>query len=585
MGRIIYNSLALYVGPSGKNFLSYTGGNLVNGYEEEFVEYHLECLSGSGSGESGSGSGESGSGSGESGSGSGESGSGSGESGSGSGESGDCKGDVVTKTTLRTEEFDWSGSVHNLVSQLDRIQNFNYNINLPQENLTQINTTKIIDRPIINSPEVSFSFDYLIADVSNEAKMGFYVNFPQYGDGKNGEPFFESIEKENNNGLSQNGGNFSYSILSGFFSEDIGEKEFYESGELDPFYPTEPYRDRKNYYLAVRNDRQDIYTGAKTEDFLTPDDQTYINEEAKDYNVVSFGNCYMNSYSTKAAVGSLPLASVNFVGENIRFETSGVDFTSPSIEPKKGSPLLDEFGRKLRVDLPRRIRENKIAVLNPGDIVFTPHFVYEECDSESGDAERIDSFTGMGVAFENIHLNSYSIDMSIPRETQKNLGYKFPLDRRLISTAPVSLSIEGIVSGMGNSQDILEDLWKINQDYDFTIALKGPRCHEDIFLESTMHTTAREKYKTINAKKPLINYFFKSAKLNSFSYSSSIGENLIFSASFSTEIDPDDLSKGFFISGFLSNVKYEEFLLRDDGFYIELEQSKDIISTNNVPLF
>ena len=100
-----------------------------------------------------------------------------------------------------------------------------------------------------------------------------------------------------------------------------------------------------------------------------------------------------------------------------------------------------------------------------------------------------------------------------------------------------------------------------------------------------MHTTAREKYKTINAKKPLINYFFKSAKLNSFSYSSSIGENLIFSASFSTEIDPDDLSKGFFISGFLSNVKYEEFLLRDDGFYIELEQSKDIISTNNVPLF
>ena len=110
MGRIIYNSLALYVGPSGKNFLSYTGGNLVNGYEEEFVEYHLECLSGSGSG----------------------------ESGSGSGESGDCEGDVVTKTTLRTEEFDWSGSVHNLVSQLDRIQNFNYNINL---NLININTS------------------------------------------------------------------------------------------------------------------------------------------------------------------------------------------------------------------------------------------------------------------------------------------------------------------------------------------------------------------------------------------------------------------------------------------------------------
>ena len=586
MGRIIYNSLALYVGSSGKNFLSYTGGNLINGYKEEFIKNGAECcpcdessnLDESGLDESGldeSGLDESGLD---------ESGldeSGLDESGldeSGLDESGLDESGV--DECLKTKDFEWSGSVHNLVSQLDRIQNFNYDISVPREHLTQLNTSKIIDRPIINSPEVNFSFDYLIADVSNEAKMGLYVNFPQFEDGKMGEPFFEEKEKKENNGSSENGGNFSCSILSGFFSEEIGEKEFYNDGQIDPFYPTEPYRDRRNYYLAVRNDRKDIYDGKKPFDFASPDDQIYLNEDAKDYNVVSFGNCYMNSYSASASVGSLPKASVNFVGENIRFETSGIDFISPSIEPKKGLPLTDEYSRHLRVDLPKRIRQNKISVLNPGDITFTPHFTYEEQGGLT-----YDTFTGMGAAFEDIHLNSYSISMGIPREAQKNMGFKFPLDRRIDSTAPVTLSIEGIVSGMADSKDTLEDLLRINQDYDFTVSLKGPRCHEDIFTEANIYDAAKNKYEAINKKKPLINYFFKSAKLDSFNYSSSIGDNLVFSASFSTVIDPDDLSKGFFMSGFLSDVQYKEFLLRDDGFGIELEDSTDLITTNNTPLF
>ncbi len=525
MGRIIYNSQALYVGPSGKNFINCTGGNLINSCLDED---HFNYLYSDGENELGSGSGESGSGSGESGSGSGESGSGSGESGSGSGDSNSlCSGDI-----------------RNLVSQLDGIQNFNYQITVPRQDLIQINTSKMLDRPIIQSPQVDFSFDYFISDISNEAKMGFYVNFPQYDSDKFGEPFFESLEKEKNNGVSLNGGNFSCSILSGFFSEEIGEKEFTQSDNSEPFYPTESYRDKRNYYLAVRNDRRDINV---LNDPLQADEYSHFDENAENYNVVAFGNCYMSSYSTSASVGSLPIASVSFVGENIIFETSGVDFNSPSIESKSGKPLLDEYNRNLTVSLPSRKKENKPVVINPGDITFNPEFIYEN-------GEKVNSFTGIGVNFSNIHLDSYSIKMDIPRDVQGCLGYKFPLDRRVDSTAPVSLSINGIISGMGDSRDTLEDLIQVNQDYDFNIALKGPRCKEDIFLDDIANLTDF-KYKTINEKNPLINYFFKSAKLNSFNYSSSIGDNLVFSAEFSTEIDPDDLSKGFFISGFLTNSK------------------------------
>lgn len=508
MARVTYNSQALYVGPSGKNFINYLGGELINGYETPEDS-----------------------------------------------ETGDFK-------ALDPE------NVHNLVSQLDRIQNFSYDISIPRTDLKQINTTKILDRPIVQYPQVNFSFDYLIADVSNESKMGFYVNFPQYQNQKNGKPFFEDMQEENNNGQSSDGGNFSYSILSGFFSEDIGVKKFYNQGELDPYYPSEPYRDKKNYYLAVRNDSLDIFQDVE----IGPDTQ------AQNYNVICFGNCYMTSYSTSASVGSLPSASVQFVGDNVKFESSGIDFSSPSINLKDGKPLLDEYNKPLRVDLPKRKKENLLPALNPGDIVFTPHFI-----DENGD--KIDSFTGMGASFEDIHLDSYSINMNIPRDTQENLGYKFPLDRRIESTAPVSLSIQGTVYKMGNSKDSLENLLKINQDYDFTISLKGPRCDENILLTSFENEQDREKHNLINKKEPLINYFFKSAKLDSFNYGVSVGENLKFSANFSTEIDPDDLSKGFFISGFLSNSKQEDNLIAEnDSSSLSLNEAGDLLVQNNVPL-
>ena len=95
----------------------------------------------------------------------------------------------------------------------------------------------------------------------------------------------------------------------------------------------------------------------------------------------------------------------------------------------------------------------------------------------------------------------------------------------------------------------------------------------------------------------LIRYAFNSAKLDGFNYDTSIGENKQFTASFSTEIDPDDLSKGLFISGFLSDQTLEEFHLLEttgamDGstgdferFHLELEESSGLLVDNYIPLY
>ena len=65
------------------------------------------------------------------------------------------------------------------------------------------------------------------------------------------------------------------------------------------------------------------------------------------------------------------------------------------------------------------------------------------------------------------------------------------------------------------------------------------------------------------------------AKLNSFYYNTAIGNNKVFDASFNVEIDPDDQSKGFFISGVLGAEKVEDFILleggNDDRFYLQQE--------------
>ena len=67
---------------------------------------------------------------------------------------------------------------------------------------------------------------------------------------------------------------------------------------------------------------------------------------------------------------------------------------------------------------------------------------------------------------------------------------------------------------------------------------------------------------------------------------SSIGNNKIFDASFSVEIDPDDTSKGFFISGVLGAEKVEDFILlegeSDDKFYLQ-QETEELFVTNLIP--
>ncbi len=62
--------------------------------------------------------------------------------------------------------------------------------------------------------------------------------------------------------------------------------------------------------MVVNQEGNDINKFYQKEDFLSPDIYQSIDPNATGYHVISFGNCYINNYTTQGAVGALPAASL-----------------------------------------------------------------------------------------------------------------------------------------------------------------------------------------------------------------------------------------------------------------------------------
>ena len=70
-------------------------------------------------------------------------------------------------------------------------------------------------------------------------------------------------------------------------------------------------------------------------------------------------------------------------------------------------------------------------------------------------------------------------------------------------------------------------------------------------------------------------------KLESFNYETSIGDNKTFNASFTVEINPDDQTKGLFISGVLGMEKVEDFILLEGTPYGEADSGWILFTARN----
>jgi len=429
----------------------------------------------------------------------------------------------------------------NLLHSIDRIQEVIYTINTPHTNINQLNTRGLIAREIINYPTVDLTFNYLLCGTKNEARIGLNVNYPQFQYPQEGSSYYSD--------------NLNVSLLSGFFEPNKNRKLKRPSQD----FAVNQYRDCRNIYIAVNPEGKDINQEYLKEDFIQPDIYQGIDNNAPSYNIISFGNCYLNSYTTNGQVGGFPTAAVSYTCYNINFDLSGSGFKAPDIDTKAGS-----LNNRSDVVIPRILAEEGYSALRPGDISVTT-----------------DSFSGLGVDFNKLHIQSYEIGIELNKEPLDTLGYRFPVDNRPNTPIFASLLLNGIVES-GNSGSLV-DLVNINSGYDFTLQV-NPK----ITCPTSVAPPINAGAIPINRGDESLRYSFVGAKLETFNYSSSIGDNKIFDASFTVEIDPDNRSSGFFISGVLGAEKVEDFILLegggDDGFYLQ-EEDENLLVTNLFPLY
>lgn len=206
--------------------------------------------------------------------------------------------------------------------------------------------------------------------------------------------------------------------------------------------------------------------------------------------------------------------------------------------------------------------------------------------------------SGMGIDFDDSHIQSFSIEIDLNRSSLDGVGRRYPIYRDI--NYPVFANINFTTLVKDSTTGSLDEILRRGDEYDFSISVKNS-CDS---LVSTIHADVTGMSNPHNAGRlPLhqdltsILYEVKKAKLMSSSFTSSIGSFKRGDLNFSVELDPDNLSKGLFISGLLNIEKIEDFFLLEgvssgadqNGGYVLREggnaQDKSLLVTNLNPLY
>lgn len=406
---------------------------------------------------------------------------------------------------------------YNLLQELERVQAVSYSIDIPRIDIKQLGTQSLVDRAAINYPSIQLSIDYLLKGVLNEARLGLGVNYARFEYPYSGAPFYPT-------GICP---------ISGLIDRHLTRA----SGL--PYWPYS-YRDKRNIFIPLAPEGVEIAENRFREDFSTADSLQGINPYASGYQVVGFGGCYLDSYSTSAQVGGPPRASVTYTCDNVQFYTSGSGIVTPTVSTKSRLPLSN----RMHAVIPLAASFDGPAVLKPSDITV---------DISSTGNPGLNDF---GFNFNDIKIDSYQLSFSLNRQSLNSLGYKLAIDR--VPTFPILVNVGfTAIVGDGISGSCLN---LVNQDNPYNITIKA---RNSICIDSGNATNPRQDGPFMAANAVALQYNFYQAVCKSISYKGTVGTNKVVSFGFESEIDPQRTDKGFFISGLLNVAKVQDFLLND----------------------
>ena len=379
-----------------------------------------------------------------------------------------------------------------IIKQLKRVQTANYGFNIARTDVNQFGHLSRLDAIVLENPTVNLDISYFLIDGYNERHLEFVTN-------------------GHDNCL---------------------------SGHLNPDY----YQAGNNYFIVTVPEARDVVRGD-------------VNLDADGFNnqktVISIGNGFVTDYSVDISVGAIPTASVTVEGMNIKTDLGTTGLNVPAVDLYDGSYVSDAFDYASNGSVDSVKAEGctnlysipvansgytgcgDIAALRPGDIVLDLGEKGLLSVQSSGNYED-QRESGVGSA----HIQSASLNLGMSRTNLQRLGSTFAFSKSLDVPINATLSVSAILSDLkqGNMADLICQC----EEVDINLTIYAPEC-----------VACKTKQ-----GEAVMRYTLKGAKIDSESFSSSIGDNKTVDLEFSVQLGgADDLQKGLFISGVEGNPK------------------------------
>lgn len=379
-----------------------------------------------------------------------------------------------------------------IIRQLKRVQTANYGFNIARTDVNQFGHLSRLDAIVLENPTVNLDISYFLIDGYNERMLEFVTNGYD-------------------------------NCLSGHLNPD-----YYQAGN--------------NYFIVTVPEARDVVRGD-------------VNLDSDGFNsqktVISIGNGFVTDYSVDISVGAIPSASVTIEGMNIKTDIGTTGLNIPAVDLYDGSYVSNAFEYNNEGSV-SEIKDDScvslfsvpvansgytgcgdIAALRPGDIVLDLGEKGLLSVQSSGNYEQ-QRKNGVGSA----HIQSASLNLGMSRTNLQRLGSTFAFSKSLDVPINATLSVSAILSDLkqGNMADLICQC----EEVDINLTIYQPEC-------------VACKTKT---GEPVMRYTLKGAKIDSESFSSSIGDNKTVDLEFSVQLGgADDLQKGLFISGLEGNPR------------------------------
>ena len=171
----------------------------------------------------------------------------------------------------------------------------------------------------------------------------------------------------------------------------------------------------------------------------------------------------------------------------------------------------------------------QISALRPGDVTFTLRKKTSDALTDATVASNTTNAALQGASIADAHIQSYTLSFDTSRTPIQKLGTRFAFARPVDFPITSTLSIDAVLADLTTGS--ISDIINCDDEYDAIIKIADPVCVGDV--------------------KPItMAYVVRGLKIDSESFTSSIGDNKSVTLDFSAQLGgPEQKGIGVFMSG------------------------------------